>query len=1144
MNYSEPVRDILKAAKKAAALSKPDCIEPKAAVISWEDVAAAACGVSAFGKALSGLLNVESPNLLWPNDTEARAAEIKDAPTVEVPLRPTPELDHVFLAVKGGKRDVQLEISDLAHALWTAASLEWRKEFCERNGLELEKLTTNVVTSAASTAQQPLDLLATIKHNQGIYDAIRQKVYGQDAALREVSNAIFKAAVTTNRAEDTCAPGVVFLFMGPPGCGKTYTAEVLSKHLKGRTGKDRPLCILDMSSYATHESALHALTGFPPSYVNSKAGDLTGFVNSNPHALLVFDEVEKAHPEALRLLLQVLGRGMLRDNHLRKDVPFRDTVIVLTTNAGKSLYDNVNRTGLTFDMARVHTDTILDALEKEKNAQGETLFPRELCSRLAGGYPILFRPLQPLAYDQVIKQSLAAGKTAYWEQFGVDLVCDDPLVRTLLVLRSGPDLDARRVKDSVGRFVSEYLVEGYQHYGQVFENAYAQGARSIVLRVPESGRGAEIIEKIEKSCRRILLVDDREEFLELFRTACPDFTWIGACDAKSACEAVRREAPDWVLQDLDLRGTVEGPLDTEGGMECLRVLHEQFPDLPVFILSRALSTEHFNEDLYRRCIEAGGARGYVDRTYVDKKQTDEVESFRKGLEDIRNNLAREALIREMVRSRKRVVFDTEFRLHKLSNAIHCNLHSIRFEVVPTSAGFGMFSVTRPNTRFRDVAGCEEARKQLETIVLWLKNPTAFQQLGATMRRGVLMVGPPGTGKTFLASAVAGEADAMFLPAKASEFISGWQASGAKAIRELFAEARRHAPAIVFIDEIDAIGGARDTHAGRDAEHRQALIQLLTELDGFGRNDTVPVVVLAATNRPSDLDPALCRPGRFDCTVEVGLPDQRAREEMLRLFAQNKRVEGVDLSRVAQRTGGFSPADLRELVNDALIRATLARRPAAGNEDFNDALNRMRFGSEGRREISEQHRRMTAAHEAGHAVVSMVLLPEQPLPQISILPRPGYGMAGFVETREVEEQRSLPDSRFFRNRLAILLAGRAAEEQQGQLPSVGAESDLERATRLAHDMVMRWGLGEKTGFLSYTAMKEILDEETRSRLIGEVERLLKDAYEHSKAILAANAATVSALVQRLLEHETLQEADIEDFWKAHPVHGIEEESASS
>ncbi len=787
MNYSETVRDILKTAKKSAAQSNPDRIEPKAPVISWEDVAVAASGVEAFRKALCGILNVRARDLLWPADTELRAVEIKDAPSVEVPLRPTPELDRVFLAVKGGKQDSQLEIRDLALSLWTAASLEWRKEFCERNGLELEKLTTQASTSAPSTAEHPQDLLVTIKRNQGIYDAIRQKVYGQDAALREVSNAIFRAAVTANRAEDTSTPSVVFLFMGPPGCGKTYTAEVLSKHIKDRTGKDRPLFILDMSSYATHESAVHALTGFPQTYRDSAPGVLTDYVHRHPLAVVVFDEVEKAHPEVLRLLLQVLGRGVLTDNYTKKTVPFRDTVIVLTTNAGKSLYDNVNRTGLTFDTARVHTDTILDALEKEKNAQGETLFPRELCSRLAAGYPILFRPLQPSAYDQVIEQSFAAGKTAYREQFGVDLICDDPLVRTILVLRSGPDLDARRVKDSVGRFISEFLVEGYQHYGQVLENAYTQGARSIVLRLPESGREAEIIEKIEKSCRRILLVDDREEFLELFRTACPDFTWTGACDAKSACEAVRREAPDWVLQDLDLRGTVEGPLDTEGGLQCLRVLHEQFPDLPVFILSRALSSEHFDEDLYRRCIEAGGARGYVNRTYVDKKQTDEAESFRNGLEDIRKNLAREALIREMVRSRKRVVFDTEFRLHKPSSTIHCNLHNIRFEVVPTSAGFGMFSVTRPTTRFRDVAGCEEARKQLETIVHWLKNPSAFQQLGATMRRGVLMVGPPGTGKTFLASAVAGEADAMFLPTKASEFISIWQASGAKAIRELFAD---------------------------------------------------------------------------------------------------------------------------------------------------------------------------------------------------------------------------------------------------------------------------------------------------------------------------------------------------------------------
>lgn len=434
------------------------------------------------------------------------------------------------------------------------------------------------------------------------------------------------------------------------------------------------------------------------------------------------------------------------------------------------------------------------------------------------------------------------------------------------------------------------------------------------------------------------------------------------------------------------------------------------------------------------------------------------------------------------------------------------------------------------TTFNDVAGCDEEKSELEELVEFLKNPQSFTDLGARIPRGVLLVGPPGTGKTLLARAVAGEAGAPFLSISGSDFVEMYVGVGASRVRDLFEQAKKKAPAIVFIDEIDAVGRHRGagTGGGND-EREQTLNQLLVEMDGFGTNSGI--IVIAATNRPDVLDPALLRPGRFDRQITVNRPDAKGREDILKVHSRNKPLgPDVDLKEVAKDTIGFTGADLENLLNEAALLAVRRKKKALTMEEISDATSRVEMGTEKKsHKYSEKAKKLTAYHEAGHAVSSYYIEGHDPVKEISIIPR-GMGAGGYTwYTPQEENYNSKAD---MLNDLISLLGGRVAEALSLHDISTGASNDLQRATSICRDMVSKYGMSDELGPVVYSDdNNEVFlgkdyghvnnySEATSAKIDAQIEKMMRTAYAQTEDILKSHYDKLELVAETLIKDEKI------------------------
>ncbi|NLK71969.1 MAG: ATP-dependent metallopeptidase FtsH/Yme1/Tma family protein [Clostridiales bacterium] len=454
--------------------------------------------------------------------------------------------------------------------------------------------------------------------------------------------------------------------------------------------------------------------------------------------------------------------------------------------------------------------------------------------------------------------------------------------------------------------------------------------------------------------------------------------------------------------------------------------------------------------------------------------------------------------------------------------------------------------------FKDVAGLDEEKEELEEIVDFLKNPKKYIDLGARIPKGILMVGPPGTGKTYLSKATAGEAGVPFFSISGSDFVEMFVGVGASRVRDLFEQAKKNSPCIVFIDEIDAVGRKRGAGLGGGHDEReQTLNQLLVEMDGFGVNEGI--IIIAATNRPDILDPALLRPGRFDRQVVIGVPDIKGREAIFKVHSKNKPLDkDVEIQVLARRTPGFTPADIENLMNEAALLTARKNRKVIKMDIIEEAITKVIAGPEKRsRVISESEKKLTAYHEAGHALVAHLLPNTDPVHQITIIPR---GRAGGFTMILPKEDKYYATKTEMKERIVHLLGGRAAEQLVLNEISTGASNDLERATDIARAMVTKYGMSEKLGPVNYASSDEVFlgkdfstrrnySEELAFEIDKEIKELVEEAYERAKEILSENIDKLHEIANKLLEVETIDAEQFEAFF-AEPKDVNNDESAEN
>ena len=433
-------------------------------------------------------------------------------------------------------------------------------------------------------------------------------------------------------------------------------------------------------------------------------------------------------------------------------------------------------------------------------------------------------------------------------------------------------------------------------------------------------------------------------------------------------------------------------------------------------------------------------------------------------------------------------------------------------------------------KFKDVAGLDEEKEELIEIVDFLKKPEKFSKMGAKIPKGVLLYGKPGTGKTLIAKAIAGEADVPFISMSGSEFIEMFAGLGASRVRKLFERARKLSPCIVFIDEIDAIGARRTSNSGAETENNQTLNQLLVEMDGFSSEETI--IVLAATNRPEMLDKALLRPGRFDRQITIPVPDLKGRLDILKIHGEDKRIsDDVNLESIAEDTAGFTGAELANILNEAAIIATINKHDEIENSDIEEAVKKVTVGLEKKTRVySEKDKKLTAYHEAGHAVVSRYLPTQTDVKEVSIIPR---GVAGGYTMYKSDEDKYYISKTEMKEKLIALLGGRAAEKLVLDDISTGASNDIEVATRIAREMVTKYGMSDNLGPIDFQGEEQndmfVFGENIGDKIGAEVKSLIDEAYNNAQKLLIEHRDKLDAIAQTLLAQEKINEQEFKEIF---------------
>lgn len=970
-------------------------------------------------------------------------------------------------------------------------------------------------------------------------------VHGQDHVVHAFAEGMFSAEVLAASDEKRKRPRAIFVFAGPPGVGKTFLAEQAAEALV------IPYKRFDMSSFSDHQSYMN-LIGFEKSYQGAKPGTLTGFVKQNTHSILLFDEIEKAHLNTIHLFLQILDAGRLSDKYMDEDISFKDTIIIFTSNAGRSLYEGDAKQ----NAAGIPRKTIINALETEKNPQtGQPFFPAAITSRMATGWPLMFNHLQANDLESISSGEFKRFCELFEKQYGIKVSSDDLLATTLLFAEGG-QADARTLRAQTELFFKNEIFKLCRLFNSGTFASVLEHLDSIKFEVETLHLPHDVLPIFKNTEKSEILIFGTPSLADACREKLSDFIFHQTANHDEAMKIAGERDIRLVLLDLS---AVDESADSAGdgaeiiskalnladavgtaaafdfapmaaatiheGSELFKSIRERLPELPVYLLeTRQLKIDSELEMSFVR----SGARGKL------AAPVDDFTVFEDELYGICNRLYMQSVAARMAGERKVLYFETapKFTPDKKEVVIRVRDLKLKQALAADDAGEVLTDAEKPNIKFADVIGAGEAKEELQFFINYLKNPKKFSAQGLKPPKGVLLYGPPGTGKTLLAKAMAGESGVAFIPAVASAFVTKYQGSGPESVRSLFKKARRYAPAIIFIDEIDAVGRAR---GGSDTGHGEemALNALLTEMDGFSVDPKRPIFVLAATNFDVEegkggmgtIDAALAR--RFDRKIMVDLPNKDDRVQYVNMMLKKNKTHKVSeemVERLAGRSTGMSLANMASVLELANRMAVKQNKPL-DDAILDEAYELTKHGAQ--KNWGHEYLERVARHESGHAF--LCYLGGNTPSYLTIVARGGHG--GYMEHSDAD-MGPLQTKEALINRIRTSLGGRAAEivyygEQDGI--STGASGDLEQATRVARAMICNYGMDDEFGMAVMSP-----EEATRGPLAAKVSErvsgIIKEEMGNTVDIIQRNRDRLDRMVNALLERNKLTREEMEELLK--------------
>lgn len=1013
------------------------------------------------------------------------------------------------------------EVPDFLKSFDSAAG---KKLFEKASGKEPEPDYHSDYEPAKNPAETKTDvkakLLAITEKTKQIRTELKQIIFGQDNAVNVFAAGYFQACLQALTDKNRTRPRATFLFAGPPGVGKTLLAESAAKCL------GIPFKRFDMSEYSDPQAVIE-LCGSDNVYKDSKSGNLTGFVAKNPECVLLFDEMEKAHINVIHLFLQMLDAGRLRDSNTDKEVSFKDTIIILTTNAGRGLYEE-SESG---NFSAVSRKVIVKALQKDINpATNAPYFPAALCSRFASGNIVMFNRITAFDLRTITKNAIQQQANNFETSTGVDIEVDEN-VYTALLFSEGAAADARTIRSRAQTFINDELYELLRLVTTEKSHTDIETIKKIKICVDLSSTPAAIKKFFASSDCSTALVFAGEKIVFACSQAAQglNIKIISTQNTEHAEKILEEQTADYILLDATY-GAAPSSLanlnieDAESpARELLKYIREKQNSTPIYLLESA--EMQLNEEEKVSFLRQG-IMGTVPVFGNIKELSDK-------LVTISSVLHHKSSMELLAKENKLITFETAQSVSDDGNTAQIRLFDFGLNIAVDSedAKNVLSNVSKPNIHFDDVIGAKDAKGELEYFVEYLKNPRKYAGTGVKAPRGVLLYGPPGTGKTMLAKAMACESNATFIVAEGNQFLKRYVGEGPENVHKLFSTARKYAPSILFIDEIDAIAKERkgdEISGGSEA----TLTALLTEMDGFVSDPTKPVFVLAATNfnvepgTPKSLDPALMR--RFDRKIYIDLPNMEERKNFIDIkISKNKalRLTASQTENIAMRSTGMSLSELDSVFELALRSAIRQGATEVDDSVLDEAFETYLGGEEKKwsRELLER----VARHEAGHALVCYDS-GEKPS-YITIVARGNHG--GYMQ-HESKEDKALYTKNELLARIRTALGGRAAEivyygNEDGI--STGASGDLESATRLAEALVCYYGMDDDFG-LAVMDIHSAVNSDACAKARTIVNDILSKQLLEAVSVISKNKNKIDAMVNTLMVKNHLNGNEIEQIFK--------------